>query len=309
MTIPKRILGVILGIAALFLTACGGGSNPLGQSSAAPPGSPASGGPIVVGSANFTESQVLAELYAQALQAKGVEASTKLNIGAREVYVKALQDGSISIVPEYTGNLLINFDSSSKATTPQEVEQALPAALPEGLQVLKASAAADQDVYVVTKQFSEQNGIASLEDLKKISADSTLGGPSELETRAYGPKGLASVYGATFKAFKPYDKVPVKVADLNAGKIQVATFFTTESVIGENGYVQLEDPQSLILPQNVIPLVRSEVAGNATATAALEAVQAALTTEDLIALNKAVDTERQDPNQVAGEWLKSKGLA
>lgn len=302
-------LGVTLGIAALLLTACGGGSDPLGETTAAPTGSPAAGGPVVVGSANFTESQIIAELYAQALQAKGMDASTKLNIGAREVYIKALQDGSISVVPEYTGNLLINFDAEATASTPEEVEKALPEALPDGLKVLESSPAADQDVYVVTKEFSEQNQITSLEDLKKISAESILGGPSELETRAYGPKGLASVYGATFKEFKPYDKAPVKVADLNAGKIQVATFFTTESVIGENGYVQLADPKSLILPQNVIPLVRSEVAGNSAATAALEAVQAALTTEDLIALNKAVDADRQDPDQVAGEWLKSKGLA
>ena len=100
-----------------------------------------------------------------------------------------------------------------------------------------ASPAADQDVYVVTKQYSEQNQLTSLADLKKISANAVLGGPSELEKRAYGPPGLEKIYGAKFKEFKPYDSPAVKVKDLNDNKIQVATFFTTESVIPDNGYV------------------------------------------------------------------------
>jgi osmoprotectant transport system substrate-binding protein len=305
----KPALGAALALMALLLAACGGGSNnPLGQSSSgSSPGG--SSGAIVVGSANFSESEILAELYAQAMKAKGVDASTKLSIGAREVYIKALQDGSISAVPEYTGNLLLNFDKNATASTPAEVEKALPGVLPQGLKVLKSSAAADQDVYVVTKDFSQKNGLTSLADLSKIAPTSTLGGLSELETRAYGPMGLEKVYGAKFKAFKPYDKLPVKVADLNAGKIQVAGFFTTDSAIAEHGYVELKDPKSLILPQNVIPLVRSDVASNSAATGAIEAVQAALTTNDLITLDKAVDAEHQDPNQVAAQWLKTKGLA
>jgi osmoprotectant transport system substrate-binding protein len=314
MKIRKPLLGVGLGLAGLLLTACGGSSNPLGDAGAsqsAPSGSAsgAQGAPVVVGSADFTESKVLAEIYSQALKAKGVESSTKLGIGSREIYIKALQDGSIAAVPEYTGNLLLNFDASATATTADEVEKSLPAVLPPGIKVLKASPAVDQDVYVVTKEYSAQNGITSLEDLKKIASTSTLGGPPELEKRAYGPPGLEKIYGAKFKAFVPYAKYPPKISDLDSNKIQVATFFTTDAVIGEKGYVQLEDPQSMILPQNVIPLVSSNVADNANAVAALDAVQAALTTEDLVQLDKKVDSDRQDPAAVAGEWLKSKGLA
>jgi osmoprotectant transport system substrate-binding protein len=252
---------------------------------------------------------ILAEIYSQALRAKGVESSTKLGIGSREIYVKALQDQSISAVPEYAGNLLLNFDPNATATTAEEIEKALPSALPSDLKILKPSAAVDQDVYVVTKDFSAQHGITSLEDLKKIASTSTLGGPPELEDRAYGPAGLEEMYGAKFKAFVPYPKYPPKISDLDNNKIQVATFFTTDAVLSEKGYVQLEDPQSMILPQNVVPLVRSDVASNSTAVAALDAVQAALTTEDLMQLDKQVDSDHQDPEQVAGEWLKSKGLA
>jgi osmoprotectant transport system substrate-binding protein len=313
MKIKRSLIGVALAVAALSLAACGGGSNPLGEASSSQPAQPsassAAGAPIVVGSADFTESRILAEIYSQALQAKGIESSTKLGIGSREIYVKALQDQSISAVPEYTGNLLLNFDPNATATTAEEVENALPSALPGDLKILKPSAAVDQDVYVVTKDFSAQNGITSLEDLKKIATTSTLGGPPELEERAYGPPGLEKIYGAKFKAFVPYPKYPPKISDLDNNKIQVATFFTTDAILSEKGYVQLEDPQSMILPQNVVPLVRSDVASNATAVAALDAVQAALTTEDLMQLDKKVDSEHQDPEQVAAEWLKSKSLA
>ena len=312
MKTKQSIIGVGLGVASLLLAACGA-NNPLGEAPSPQPTQPgqtsAAAAPIVFGSADFTESKILAEIYSQALKAKGVESSTKLGIGSREIYIKALQDQSISAVPEYTGNLLAYFDANATATTAEEVEGSLPAVLPPDLKVLKSSAAVDQDVYVVTKKFSAQHGIASLEDLKKIASTSTLGGPPELEERSYGPPGLEKIYGVKFKAFVPYAKYPPKISDLDANKIQVATFFTTDAVLVEKGYVQLEDPQSMILPQNVLPLVRSDVADNATAVAALEAVQSALTTEDLTQLNKRVDSERQDPAQVAGEWLKSKGLA
>jgi osmoprotectant transport system substrate-binding protein len=301
-----------LTLATLLLAACGGGNanNPLGQSSAAPSGSASGGGgPIVVGSANFTESKVIAEIYSQALKAKGIQSSTKLGIGSREVYIKALQDKSIAVVPEYTGNLLLNFDKESKAKTAEEVEAALPGALPEGLKVLKSSPAIDQDVYVVSNDFSTKNGVSSLEDLSKVAGGVTVAGFSELEERAYGPKGLTSVYGVKVKEFKPYDSTELMAAELKKGKVDVADMFTTDSAIGRNQLVQLKDPQQMILPQNVIPLVSADVADNATATDALEAVQGALTTEELTALNSKVDADHEDPDQVAKEWLTGKGLA
>ena len=312
MKITKRLATAGLAVAALMLAACGGGTDPLAQESSAGPSGSASASaaaPIVVGSANFTESQIIAEIYAQALKAKGIETSTKLGIGSREVYIKALQDSSIGVVPEYTGNLLLYLEPDATAKSAADVEAALPEALPDGLAVLKSSAAVDQDVYVVSKAFSEKNGVTSLADLAKITDGVIVGGFSELEERAYGPKGLTSAYGIKVKEFKPYDSPELMAEELNKGNIDVADMFTTASAIGRNQLVQLEDPKQLILPQNVIPLVRSEVSENATATAALDAVQAALTTEDLIALNSKVDDDRMDPDEVAAEWLKSKGLA
>ena len=317
MTITQRLLGrgrrtlavAGLGVAALALAACGAGGDPLAEPTSGPSGGGAASSKIIVGSADFTESQILGELYAQAITAKGGDATTKPGIGSREVYIKALQDNSISVVPEYTGNLLLYFDPQATATTEAEIASALPTAVGSDLKILEPSAAQDQDVYVVTKQTSQEKGITSLDDLKKISATSILGGPAELQDRAYGPPGLEKIYGATFKQFKPYASPAVKVKDLNDNKIQVASFFTTEAAIPDNGYVKLEDPQSMILPQNVVPLVRADVASNTTAVEAINAVQKALTTEELTALNKSVDADNQDPNQVAAAWLKTKGLA
>jgi len=301
-------------LASLLLAACGGGggaADPLSQSSASASGSgsASAAGPIVVGSADFTESKVVAELYSQALAAKGITSSTKPGIGSREVYLKALKDGSVSVVPEYTGNLLLFFDKDATATTAAEVEESLPKALPADFTLGKRSEAVDQDVYVVTKEYSEKNGVTSLADLKKVAGDAVLGGPSTLATRPYGVPGLEKVYGAKFKAFKPYDSPAVRSRDLNDDKIQVAEFFSTEAVIPDNGYVALEDPEAIILPQNVVPLMRAEVADNPAAVAAIDAVQGALTTEELTALNKLVDVDKEDPDDVAGKWLTSKGLA
>jgi osmoprotectant transport system substrate-binding protein len=304
----RNLAAVGVTAAALLLAGCGGG-DPLAQQSSAAPSASGAGGPVVVGSANFTESAIIAEIYSQALAAKGVESSTKLNIGSREVYIKALQDSSISVVPEYTGNLLGFVDQDATAKSAEEVEAALPDALPEGLEVLKSSTAIDQDVYVVSKEFSEKNGVTTLADLAKVADGVTVAGFSELEQRDYGPKGLTSVYGVKVKEFKPYDSAELMAEELNKGNVDVADLFTTASAISRNQLVQLQDPKQMILPQNVIPLVRSEVSQNTTATAALDAVQAALTTEDLIALNSKVDDDRQDPDQVAKDWLTSKGLA
>ncbi|OYO18675.1 glycine/betaine ABC transporter substrate-binding protein [Enemella dayhoffiae] len=301
-----------LALAAIApLVGCGVGKDPMAQSSSTPgaSGAPAQGG-IAVGSANFTESMVLAELYAQAMSAKGIQASTKHGIGSREVYLKALQDGSIQLVPEYGGNLLQYLAKDNPATKAPEIEQALATVVAQkNLAVLKASQAADQDVYCVTSSYAQANGLASLADLKKISAKAALGGPAELKQRPYGPPGLEAIYGAKFAEFRTYDAMAVKVKDLLDNKVQVATFFTTDAAISDNKLVMLTDPQQMILPQQVIPLVRADVKNNAAAVQAVEAVQAALTTAELTALNKQVDTNHLDPKKVAGDWLKAKQLA
>lgn len=309
----KRRTLLLLGAAAaatLPLAACGADQNPLAPTTSPSPGSEgaAGGGAVVVGSANFTESIVIAELYAQAMRAKGVDASTRHGIGSREVYLRALRDGSIQAVPEYGGNLLQYVDEENPASTPEEIAAALAEKVGPDLAVLDVAEAANQDVYCVTRAYSEENGLTSLADLPKVAGNAILGGPAELKDRPYGPPGLESIYRATFKEFRTYDALAVKVRDLTSNTIQVATFFTTDAAIGDNDLVMLADPEVMILPQPVVPLVRADVRNNAAAVEAINAVQAELRTEDLTAMNKQVDVERRNPDEAAGDWLKEKGL-
>ena len=300
----------LAGVALLALTACGsGGSDPLSSSSASTGSggsASAGGGAVVVGSADFSESVLLAEIYAGALKAKGVDASTKTNIGSREIYLKALEDGSVQVVPEYTGALALFYDKSFDKTDPNEAYDALKAALPKNLTVLAKSAAEDNDSIVVTKETADSlGGVTTLSGLKDKAGTLTLGAPPEFQTRPQGIPGLEKTYGVVFKDYVPL-KGQALVQALKNGQVQAANIFSTDPAIAVNGFVTIEDDKKLFGSQNVVPLVAADRAGEVTA--ALDAVSAKLTTQELTNLLKATDVDKQDPKAVAAEWLKAQGL-
>lgn len=264
---------------------------------------------ITVGSAQFPENEILAEIYAQALEAKGVKVEKKLNIGAREVYIKALQNGEIDLVPEYSGNLLTYFDPKATATSAADVEEALDDALPDELEVLDPAAAEDKDSLNVTKEFSDKNGVTSIADLKKVDG-LKLGANPEFKTRSYGIPGLEKVYGITGVKFTAISDGggPATLKALLDGKIDVADIYSTTPSITENNLVTLDDPQNLIAAQNVIPLISDKKASDKVEDI-LDAVSAQLTTEDLLTLNaKNQGADKAKPADLAKEWLTSKGL-
>ncbi len=311
-TLTRSGVYVAAGLAAaLALTACGSSSDPLASSSSAAAtsaaasgsGSAAAGGPIVIGSADFAESALLANIYAEALKAKGVEVSTNLNIGSREVYLKALQDGSISLLPEYTGNLLQYFDPTATVSAPDEVFAALVKATPAGLTVLDKSPAEDKDAVVVTKETADANNLKSIADLAPVAAEFILGGPSEWETRQTGVPGLKEKYGLTFKEFKVLDAGgPLTLGALTGGQIQAGNLFTTDSNIPAENLVVLEDPENLFPAQNIVPLISTAVA-TPEVTDALNAVSAKLDTAMLTDLVSQVTVDKTDSVQVAQEWV------
>jgi osmoprotectant transport system substrate-binding protein len=305
----KMTLGVVVAAVALVVTACGGSGDPTTAST--PSGGSKSSAPtdtIIVGSANFPESAVLATIYEQALKAKGVNVSTKLNIGSREVYIKALQDGSINLVPEYSGTLLQYFDKTATAVTPDDVFAALPAALPAGLAVLNKSAAEDKDAIVVTKETAAKYNLKSIADLKPVAGKLTFGGPPEIKTRPDGLPGFKKNYGVVFGTFKALDVGgPLTENALKNGQVDAADIFTTDPLITKLGWVVLEDPKNNFAAQNVLPLISKDKASD-TVKSALDAVSAQLTTQDLIDLRTKVEVDKQDPNTAATDWLKSKGL-
>ena len=155
---------------------------------------------IVVGSQDYYSNEIIAELYAQALEENGYTVERDFRIGQREVYIPEIEGGAIDVFPEYTGNLLQYYVPDTEATTSDDVYAELETSLPEGLRVLDQSPATDQDSYNVTQAFSEENGVTSLADLKDVTTPLTLGGNSELATRPYGPDGLKEVYGPTWRS-------------------------------------------------------------------------------------------------------------
>jgi osmoprotectant transport system substrate-binding protein len=264
---------------------------------------------ITVGSANFPESQLLAEIYAAALTKAGAKVSKKLNIGSRETYIPALKDGSIDLIPEYTGVLLQYFDKSATATSADDVYAALQKALPRGLSVLDKSAAEDKDAIVVTKETADKYNAKSLADLAPHCGDLVIGAAPEFQKRPDGVPGLQKNYNCTFKDFKSLDADgPLTVAALSQNTVQAADMFTTDSTIQKNGWVVLEDPKFNFAAQNVLPLINTSKASDKVKQT-LNAISAKLDTKTLTDLNtKLAAPDKPDASKVAADWLATAGI-
>jgi osmoprotectant transport system substrate-binding protein len=306
-------LASIAAVAALALAGCGGDSDPLQAETETDSGSGGSGSPLVVGSANFPENALLAEIYAGALNGAGVEASTRPNIGSRETYLPGLLDGSIDVFPEYTGVLRDYFaadsDTEVTATEPTEVYEELKTVLPEELTVLQYSEAEDKDAVVVTKETADEYSLSTIGDLAPVAGELTLGGPPEWKTRSTGVPGLEKLYDVSFGDFIELDAGgPLTLKALLNGRIDAGNLFSTDPNIAAEELVVLEDPEALFAAQNIVPLLRSDAVTD-DATAALEEVSAALDTETLGALVTRVVIDKEDPADVASDFLDEAGLS
>ncbi|KQT47417.1 glycine/betaine ABC transporter substrate-binding protein [Aureimonas sp. Leaf454] len=262
---------------------------------------------IVVGSADFPESQLLATIYAKALGAKGITTEVRASIGSREVYMPALLDGSIDLLPEYAGAALSYLDKTATAHSPADVAVALKAALPEGVSMLTPSAAQDADAVVVTSATAEKYKLKTIADLAPVAGEMVLGGPPEWKTRKEGVVGLKEVYGLEFQSFRALDVGgPLTVSALSNGQVQAANLFSTDPAMAANDFVALEDVKNLFPAQNVVPVIATPKASEAVTTT-LDAVSAALTTEDLIKMNGRLAAQ-ESYDVVAEDFLKEKGL-
>ncbi|WP_353827964.1 ABC transporter substrate-binding protein [Agromyces sp. SYSU T0242] len=263
---------------------------------------------IVVGSQEYYSNEIIAEIYAQALEANGYTVQRDFNIGQREVYLPEIEAGNIDLFPEYTGNLLQYYVPDTTATSSDDVYAELEGALPDGLRVLEQSPATDQDSYNVTSEFSEENGVTSLADLKDVSTPITLGGNAELETRPYGPEGLADVYGVdvAFTAIQDSGGA-LTIKALTDGQVQMVNIFSADPNIATNDLVTLEDPEGLFLASNVVPLASEKVTDEIAAI--IDEISAAMSPEDLVQLNSESVNEQRSSDEIAAEWLSENGLA
>ena len=295
--------GTATATAAANSATASSGSNPLSSGAAS--------GTVVVGSANFPEDEVLAEVYALALEAKGVKVTTKLNIGSREVYYPQMENGAITIIPDYNGSLLEDVvDPKSTAKTTTDVDTALAAELPSSLEVLNPAPAQDSDSVTVTAATAAKYHLKTIADLKPYAASMVFGAPPEFKTRPDGLPGLKANYGLTFKSFDPLgdESGPITLAALTSGKVQAADVFTTTPQIVTDKLVSLADPKFDFAAQNVIPLIYKADA-TPTIVAALNAVSAKLTTAALLQMDIAASVNKEDYTTVAQNWLQSVGLS
>lgn len=302
----KTLVIVCTTLLAALSAGCGS-ANPLG-------GGEISGDlrSVTVGSADFTESKIIAELYAQALEANGFTIKRQFGIGSRETYIPAVQDHSIDLIPEYTGNLLQYFDPQATATTSDAVLLALLRALPGDLAILYPSPAEDKDTLAVSEATAQEWNLTSIADLAARSPEVKVGGPSEFQTRQTGLVGLKEKYGLDIA---PQNFVsisdgggPATVQALTGGTVTAANIFSTSPAIEKSNLVVLEDPENVFLAANVVPLVASQKMSTELKTV-LDAVSAKLTTEALIELNTSVEgNDGVDPDEAAAKWIKDNGF-
>lgn len=303
----RRSLLAVAALSALALTGCGS-SDPLGgaESSATTDGG-GSGEAIVIGSQQYYSNEIIAELYAQALEAEGYTVEREYQIGQREVYLPELESGAIDLLPEYGGNLLQYYDAEATATTAEEIQEALGEVLPEGLRALPHAEATDQDSYNVTREFAEEHSLSSLADLQNVDQELQVAANSEFETRPYGPEGLSEVYGVDVTVVPVEDSGgPLTVKALVDGDVQLADIYSADPSIETEDLVTLEDPENLILPQHVTPIASEDV--DEEAAAVIEEVNAQLTADELIGLNRQSVQDQASSADLASAWLTEQGL-
>jgi osmoprotectant transport system substrate-binding protein len=292
--------------AGVVLAGCAS-ADPLDEGETTAPSGDEGGTTLVVGSQDYYSNEIIAELYAQALEAEGYTIDRQLRIGQREVYMPEIESGAIDLFPEYTGPLLQYWVQDPPERLGDEVFDALVAAAPEGLTILDQAEATDQDSYVVTREFAEQHDLTTVADLANVDEPLTMGANSEAETRPNGPMGLAEVYGIDVD-FTPIEDGggPLTIQALQSGDIQLAIVYTADPTIAQNDLVVLEDTEGLFLASHVVPVASDKVDGDAQEI--VNDVSEALSAEALIALNQQSVEQQSPAADIARAWLQEEGF-
>ncbi|MFC6317616.1 ABC transporter substrate-binding protein [Corynebacterium gerontici] len=262
--------------------------------------------PVIVGSQAYYSNEIVAEIYAQALERSGYEVDRQFQIGQREVYMQEIESGALDVMPEYTGPMLQYWNPETSARKPEEVLSGLREAAPKNLVVLDPAEASDQDSYVVTKEFAEKYDVKTIADLAKVPGDLVLGANSEAENRPNGPRGLEQTYGIDV-GFTPIEDSggPLTVKSLKDGDIQLAIMYTADPAIAENDLVSLEDPKGQFVSSNVVPLAFLDISlGEADV---VQRANALLTTPILMDLNRRSVVEQLPASVIASDFLDSVG--
>jgi osmoprotectant transport system substrate-binding protein len=312
-----RGLIALLVALALLVAACGGGDT--GDSAESGGGGSISHNAdnaktrLTIGSKNFTEQQVLGQIYAQGLQAAGYTVDTKLNLGDENIAHDALKRGQIDAYPEYTGTALLSFFGKKSSELPKDPEQAYDQAkqafAAEGLVALPPTPFTSSNEVAVTSETADRLGLSTISDLSGQAKKLTLAGSPECRHRQDCLLGLEQVYGLHFKRFIEVE-IPHRHDVLTSGRADVSIVFTTDPQIKRNNEVLLEDDKGMLPPYNSTLVVRKQAADAAGADlqSTVEQINTGLTDETMQELNARVDLDHQDPAAVAKGYLRHAGL-
>ena len=304
MRINRRgAIGAIMLVVALVATACGSGDG----------ADPADGPEVVIGSQDFGESAIVAEIYKGALEAEGFTASVQPVGGFRDLVLAAFESGDINLTPEYAASALefLNGFAGEATGDADETTDLLNGELSAiDLVALEPSDAVDTNAFVVTGETSQALGLTKLSELAD-HPELVLGGPPDCETNAFCIPGLRDAYGVDLgPTFQPIDAGQFTVQALEAGEIDIALLFSTSGVIADRGFVLLEDDRGMLAADNVVPVLTTELeeAYGSSITDVLNDVSSKLTTADLTAMNKRFDIDNEDADDIAADCLADNGF-
>jgi osmoprotectant transport system substrate-binding protein len=299
-------------VAATFLTACVPASaripsvdDPLGRTHS---------NALIVASFNFPESEILANVYADVLHARGYPVRVMENVGARELVEPALHRGLVDLVPEYTGSALAFLSlgaDDGTAGTADTMGRLRSALRGRGLLALDPAPAQDANAVVVTRETAERLHLRDVSDLRSVAGGMDFGGPPECAQRPFCLLGLRRTYGLSFRnVFEIDSGGPLTLDALLTGRVEVALLFTSDPAIEANHLVELRDDLGLQPAENVVPVIRAAALqryGPGVADA-LDWVSGRLDTDALRELNGLVALAGDSPDDAASEWLSRQGL-
>lgn len=289
----RRSLVAATTVLAVLLTACGGGDDV------------ADGPPIVVASFNFPESEILGEIYAQALEGEGYPVDRSLNLGSRELIYPDLIAGNLDLLPEYLGSALVVWFEQDPPADIDAGHAALSEAFAaEGVQVLTPAPAENNQAFVVTADFAAEHGLESIADLAG-AGPVIFAGPPECEDRDTCYRGLVDHYGLGDVSFDAVQEAAARLAALDAGDADMILLFSTDAPLAGDTYVVLADTDGMLPPENITPVLRDEVADayGDDLSALLDRVTSSITTDALQEMN-ALASEGMSASEIAADWLE-----
>jgi osmoprotectant transport system substrate-binding protein len=265
--------------------------------------------PVRVGSKNFTEQFVVAELYAQALEAAGVKVEKKLNLGGTLIAHKALEEKQIDLYPEYTGTILLAVLKEEAMTDPKAVyEKVKDAYAKKGLVLLNQAPVNNTYVMVVRPDTAQKYKLQTLSDLAKVAKELKLGAGPEFRDRKDGIPGLKAKYGMDFKEDLQL-AIGLRYQALKNDQVQIVNGYATDGMISAMKLTRLKDDQNLWPPYYVVPVVRKDALdANPKIADVLNRVDALLDEAAVAEMNYQVDGEKLEPKDVARDFLKAKGV-